>query len=283
MSFDDQKHPPGQGAISYGTYLKVEELTSLQHEVSDPPHHDELLFIIMHQTYELWFKQLMHEIDTIVEMIDGGKVLAATRLVNRCVEIMRVLVRQVTVLETMTPMDFLAFRDKLRPASGFQSAQFREFEYALGLRDARFLKNYLDDPHATKQLTNRLAKTSLPDAFFGLMRDRGFDAPALDGELRDDDAAVEAVRATRCEALAAMYADFEAQYDLFLLSEGLLELDENLLLWRQRHVMMVERVIGGRRGTGGSSGAGYLKTTLDKRVFPELWDVRTTMSVHHTY
>jgi len=281
MSFDDQKHPPGKGAISYGSYLRVNDLVGLQQLVSDPGHHDELLFIVVHQTYELWFKQLLHELDTIASIMREGKVLAASRLVNRCVEIEKVLVQQVAVLETMTPMDFLAFREKLQPASGFQSGQFRELEYALGIRDRRYLANYADDAAAHSRLERRLAEPPLPEAFFGLLRERGFDTPPLaDG---GDAASVDAVRARRVAALAALYADFESHYDLFLLAEALLEMDEQLQLWRQRHVMMVERVIGGRRGTGGSSGASYLKSTLDKRGFPELWDVRTSMSVHHSY
>ena len=281
MSFDDKIHPPGQGAVSYGSYLCVPELTSLQRLVSDPGHHDEMLFIIVHQTYELWFKQLLHELDTIGEMMRSGHALAAGRLVNRCVEIQKVLVRQVAVIETMTPMDYLAFRDKLQPASGFQSAQFREFEYALGIRDAGYLKNYESDSESRERLEGRLAAPPVPEAFFALLRDRGFDAPPLPNDADDDDRA--AIRETRVAAVSRLYAEFESHYDLFLLAEALIEMDQQLMLWRQRHVVMVERVIGGRRGTGGSSGAGYLKTTLEKRAFPELWDLRTSMSVHHSY
>lgn len=281
MSFDDQEHPPGKGSISYGSYLRVGDLIGLQDLVSDPGHHDELLFIIIHQTYELWFKQLLHEMDTIASMMATGQVLAASRLVNRCVEIEKVLVRQLSVLETMTPMDFLAFRDKLQPASGFQSFQFRELEYALGMRDTRYLANHTDDAVAASRLERRLAQPPVPEAFWALLRDRGFDAPALGPSM--DATETEAVRERRIAALTKLYAEFESCYDLFLLAEALIEMDEQLLLWRQRHVMMVERVIGGRRGTGGSSGAGYLKTTLDKRAFPELWDARTVMSAHHLY
>lgn len=281
MSFDDQEHPPGKGAISYGSYLKVSDLIGLQELVSEPGHHDELLFIIIHQTYELWFKQILHEVDAIAAMLRSGKVLAASRLVHRCVEIQKVLVRQVAVLETMTPMDFLAFRGKLQPASGFQSAQFREFEFALGIRDPRFLAFHNEDPNARASLERRLADPPLPEAFFALLRDRGFDTPELAADA--EEAEVEAIRERRVVALTELYADFESRYDLFLLCEALIELDEQLMLWRQRHIMMVERVIGGRRGTGGSSGASYLKSTLDKRAFPELWDVRTSMSVQHSY
>ncbi|MCC6745016.1 MAG: tryptophan 2,3-dioxygenase [Acidobacteria bacterium] len=281
MSFDDSIHPPGKGSISYGSYLCVPELTSLQRLVSEPGHHDELLFIIVHQTYELWFKQLLHEIDTIGEMMWAGQVLAASRLVHRCVEIQKVLVSQVAVVETMTPMDFLAFRDKLQPASGFQSAQFREFEYALGIRDTAYLRNYDADPESRQRLERRLERAPVPEAFYTLLRDRGFEAPGLPVDADADTAA--AVREARVAAVSRLYAEFESHYDLFLLAEALTEMDQQLMLWRHRHVVMVERVIGGRRGTGGSSGAGYLKTTLEKRAFPELWDARTSMSVHHSY
>jgi tryptophan 2,3-dioxygenase len=282
MSFDDKEHGPGKGAISYGSYLRVGDLTDLQSLVSDPPHHDELLFIIVHQTYELWFKQLLHEADTVVSMLASGQVLAASRIVGRMVEIEKVMVRQVAILETMTPMDFLAFRGRLQPASGFQSAQFREYEFALGIRNPSYVAFYDDDEASSTRLRTRLAEPSLPDALFALLRERGFDTPISTPDV-DDSATLAESHRRRTEALASLYDDFESHYDLFLLLEALLELDEQLILWRQRHVMMVERVIGGRRGTGGSSGAAYLKSTLDKRAFQELWDVRTTMSASHAY
>ena len=282
MAFDYKTHPPGKGALSYDSYLKVRALTDLQHLISDPPHHDEMLFIVIHQTYELWFKQLLHEIDTIAGMIRSGQTLAAARLLGRCAEIEKVLIGQVSILETMTPMDLLAFRNRLAPASGFQSRQFREFEYVLGLREPGYLADHQDDPEALAHLEQRLMEPSLPEVFFALLRQRGFDTPPLpDGS--PDGADVAAARERRIVALKGLYEAFEAHYDLFLLAEALLELDLQFQVWRRRHVLMVERIIGGRRGTGGSSGASYLKTTLEKRAFPELWDVRTSMSAHHTY
>jgi len=282
MAFDDKKYPPGKGALSYDTYLRVRELTGLQHLISDPPHHDEMLFIVVHQTYELWFKELLHEVDTIAGMVRAGQALAAARLLGRCVEIEKVLVEQVGILETMTPMDFLAFRDRLAPASGFQSAQFRELEYTLGLKDRRYLEDLRDDPEAAARLERRLGEPSLAEVFFALLRQRGFDTPPLpeDGDEHPD---IPVARQRRVAALKGLYERFESHYDLFLLAEALIELDLHLQVWRRRHVLMVERVIGGRRGTGGSSGASYLKTTLEKRAFPELWDVRTSMSAHHNY
>ena len=282
MSFDDKKHPPGKGALSYDSYLRVRELTGLQHLISDPPHHDEMLFIVIHQTYELWFKQLLHEVDTIAGMMRTGQTLAAARLIGRCVEIQKVLVEQVGILETMTPMDFLAFRDRLAPASGFQSMQFRELEFALGMKDRRYLADHQEDPEALARLERRLADPPLPEAFFDLLRQRGFDTPPLPTKL-DEGSEAAGVRDRRIAALKGLYERFESHYDLFLLAEALLDLDAQFQVWRRRHVLMVERVIGGRRGTGGSSGASYLKTTLEKRAFPELWDVRTSMGAQHNY
>jgi tryptophan 2,3-dioxygenase len=281
MSFDDQIHPPGKGDLSYGAYLRVPELLDLQHEISEPRHHDELLFIITHQTYELWFKQLLHEMDTIGAMMASGQTLAATRLAGRCIAILGVLVSQVSVLETMTPMDFLAFRDKLRPASGFQSRQFRELEFLLGIRNQMYLSNYAHDVESRQILERRLAEPPVRELFFALLRDRDFDTPALDDNMTADEA--QAIVERRIEALADLYGRFESHYDLFLLAEALLEVDELLQIWRHRHVMMVERVIGGRTGTGGSTGASYLKTTLERRAFPELWDVRTSLGGGHNY
>jgi tryptophan 2,3-dioxygenase len=274
-----------QGArLTYGSYLQLEGLLAAQRLESQA--HDELLFITIHQVYELWFKQLLHEATAARDAMldddaDVDQPWWAQHLLQRMHVIERVLVQQIDVLETMTPQDFLEFRQRLAPASGFQSVQFRELEYALGIRDRRYLENYKDDEPARTRLERRLDEPPLPEAFFGLLRERGFDTPALADD--GDAAAVEATRARRVAALAGLYADFESHYDLFLLAEALLEMDGQLQLWRQRHVMMVERVIGGRRGTGGSSGASYLKSTLDKRGFPELWDVRTSMSVHHSY
>src|SRR5436190_8394682 len=149
---------PGETQLTYGGYLKVGELIALQHQLSDPPQHDEMLFIVIHQVYELWFKELLHELDAIIRRLDAGEPLAAHRLVRRCIEIERVLVDQIAVLETMMPMDFLAFRDHLMPASGFQSFQFREIECVSGLKDARFLRNYDTGSEEHAKLQDRLSR-----------------------------------------------------------------------------------------------------------------------------
>jgi tryptophan 2,3-dioxygenase len=261
--------------LTYGGYLKVRELIALQHLKSDPAKHDETLFIIIHQVYELWFKQLLHEVDAVIERLDSDKTLEAHRLLRRCGEIERVLVNQVAVLETMTPMDFLAFRDHLLPASGFQSHQFRELEYVCGLKDRRFLKNYKEDSEEYAQLEARLARPSLGDALYSMLRRRGFDLPTTSN---GDSAAQEAAYKQRIKELKRIYEDADEHYDLFLLAESLIEFDEMFSLWRLRHITMVERMIGSKSGTGGSEGASYLKKTVERKFFPELWELRTELS-----
>jgi tryptophan 2,3-dioxygenase len=275
--------PRDEPRLTYGGYLKVRELISLQHLLSDPPQHDEMLFIIIHQVYELWFKELLHELDTIIERLNADQPLAAHRLVRRCIEIERVLVDQIAVLETMMPTDFLAFRDHLMPASGFQSFQFREIEYVSGLKDARFLKNYdpSSDEHA--KLEARLSQPSLADAFYAMLRRRGFNLPEVStarGSERsaDSEKAQEAAYQQRISELKRVYQDAEKHYELFLLTESLIEYDEMFSMWRLRHVKMVERMIGSKTGTGGSEGAAYLKKTVERTFFPELWELRSYLS-----
>lgn len=260
--------------LTYGGYLKVGELTALQELLSDPPQHDETLFIIIHQVYELWFKQLLHEIDTLVERLAADEVLGAHRLLRRCVEIQRVLVSQVAVLETMTPVDFLAFRDHLTPASGFQSAQFREIEFVSGLKNPRFLAHYEEGSPERERLEARLAQPTVSEAFYGLLRRRGFELPE-DSGTGDDGADQGEAREQRIRELLRIYQEMERHYDLFLLTESLIDYDEQFTLWRLRHVAMVERMIGSKPGTGGSPGASYLKSTVERKFFPELWEMRS--------
>jgi tryptophan 2,3-dioxygenase len=268
----------GETQLTYGGYLKVGELISLQQLLSDPRQHDEMLFIVIHQVYELWFKELLHELDAIIERLDGDEPLAAHRLVRRCIEIERVLVYQIAVLETMMPTDFLAFRDHLMPASGFQSFQFRELEYVSGLKDARFLKNYLEGSEERAILEARLAQPTLPDAFYGLLKRRGFDLPDASAAPGVEDETSEAIRQRRISELVRVYQDAEKHYALFLLAESLIEYDEMFSMWRLRHINMVERMIGSKTGTGGSEGAAYLRKTVDRKFFPELWELRSHLS-----
>ena len=260
--------------LTYGRYLKVRELLDLQKSLSSPAHHDEPLFIIIHQVYELWFKLVLHEIDSAVAHIAADRVAEGTRLLRRVVEIQRLLVRQVSILETMRPQDFLGFRYHLNPASGFQSVQFREMEFALGLKDPQVLTALVSEAAETERLSSRLAAPSVGDVFDGLLVRRGFRRepppdPAPDGRSQPE--------AWRLAALVTIYENPDAHADLSALCEVLVDVDECLALWRAHHVQMVERMIGAKRGTGGSDGVGYLRTTLPKRAFPDLWRVRTSI------
>ena len=261
-------HDKGEGKLTYSGYLKVEDLISLQTLLSLPAQHDEMLFIIIHQVYELWFKELLHEVDTIIEHLQWDRILAAHRLLRRCIEIERVLVSQIAVLETMSPQDFLTFRDNLMPASGFQSWQFRELEIASGIKDEGALKNYPESSVAYARLRKRLDSDSIRDAFYALLRRRGFNLPA-DGRGSQE---------ARLEELTRIFQDADRHYDLYLLAESLIEYDEAFGLWRLRHVKMVERMIGSKSGTGGSQGSAYLWKTVGKTFFPELWEMRTHLS-----
>lgn len=266
--------------LSYSDYLRIPQLISLQHPQSSPPHHDELLFIVIHQTYELWFKLLLHELDAVVANLQAAvsnpgsrdEVYEAARLLRRCTEIARVLVEQFTVLETMLPTHFLAFRDLLKPASGFQSEQFREIEFLCGLKDQRLLRFHEPTPEMAAALKRRLQEPSLRDVFFDALA-------ALDAMPHvDESASAEDKFHARAQAIVALYRDEKGHRDWIDVCERLTEFDELIVSWRLRHIQMVERTIGLRMGTGGSSGASYLKGTIEKKFFPELWEARSLMS-----
>jgi len=265
--------------LTYSSYLKVPELLQLQHAQSSPQHHDELLFIIVHQTYELWFKELLHDLDAVVANLkiagsnpkSRDEVYEAARLLRRCTEITRVLVEQFTILETMLPTHFLAFRGKLEPASGFQSEQFRELEFLCGLKDEKMLRYHRPTPEAHALLEKRLREPSLHDVFFDALRAMG--------KLQIPDNATDRQRFdARSRAVLSLYRDERNNRDWIDVCERLTEFDELVVSWRLRHIQLVERVIGVRVGTGGSAGASYLKLTLDKKFFPELWEARTLLT-----
>jgi tryptophan 2,3-dioxygenase len=248
--------------LSYNTYLRVQDLINLQDCLSDPVHHDELLFITVHQAYELWFKQILHELDAAIMLLEEDRVPAATRALKRIVEIEKLLVNQIHILETMTPISFLVFRDQLNPASGFQSMQFREIEISSGLKDSSIVREFSSDEFAHGRLKARMEKPSLSECFYRVLQRRG-----LNGE--------------KTKAVLEVLTHFEERYEEFQLTEALLEHDEYFSLWRYHHIKMVERMVGAKRGTGGSEGIGYLKTTLDKKFFPELWEARTYLDITH--
>lgn len=251
----------GQSDLTYNTYLKVPQLLDLQACLSQPVHHDELLFIIIHQAYELWFKLILFELENAMRYMNEGKVLRAHHFMRRVVEIQKLLVGQIHILETMTPIEFLGFRGHINPASGFQSLQFREIEFLAGLKDENYYKHFKDQ----EVLTALKARAEGPDlwsTFLGLLGQQGFD---VSGE--------EQVMAT----LRTIYSDPETHLEIYMVAEDLVDFDAELSLWRFHHVSVVERVIGGKAGTGGSSGASYLRSTIDKKCFPLLWAVRARL------
>ena len=265
--------------LSYNKYLRVLDLIALQDCLSDPAHHDELLFITIHQTYELWFKQILHEVDAAISEMNEDRAAAAARSLRRVVEIEKVLVHQIHILETMTPISFLAFRDELNPASGFQSMQFREIEFSSGLKDLTILDSFSDDEFALKRLRARHDSPTLADALYALLRRRGLDAPADDENLSEEERRKSYGK--RTQAVLEILTHFETRYEEFQLIESLIEHDEYFSLWRSHHIKMVERMVGAKRGTGGSEGIGYLRTTLDKKFYPELWEARTYLDSKH--
>jgi len=265
--------------LSYNKYLRVVDLIALQECLSDPAHHDELLFITIHQTYELWFKQILHEIDASVALLNEDRAFVAARAIERIVEIEKVLVNQIHLLETMTPISFLGFRDELNPASGFQSMQFREIEFASGLKARGTLDNFREDEFAHTRLQARFDAPTLADAFYAYLRRRRLDAPADDAALPQEERTRRYGLRTR--AVLEVLTHFEERPQEFGLAEALIAHDEYFSLWRSHHVRMVERMVGTKRGTGGSEGVGYLRTTLDLRFFPELWEARTYLDTKH--
>lgn len=255
----------GQNApLSYNKYLKVRELISLQETLSDPVSHDELLFIIIHQTYELWFKQVLHEIDATIKWINQGRTFRANHSLRAMTTIEKILVTQIHLLETMAPIGFLEFRDKLNPASGFQSMQFRELEFVSGAKDEKILETFRNDDFAYRRLSERFAEPSIADAFWQLLERGG-----MKTDTHDD----------RVDAILEILTRPDNFPDQYVMQDLLIEHDENIALWRSHHVLMVERMLGMKRGTGGSAGVGYLVTTLQKKFYPEIWEARTHLTV----
>lgn len=275
MSIDYDRRAP----LSYNKYLRVPDLICLQNCLSTPAHHDELLFITIHQAYELWFKLVLHEMDATIVHLEEDRGVRAARALHRIVEIEKLLVSQIHILETMTPIDFLGFRDELRPGSGFQSMQFREIEFSSGQKDDALLREFEDDEFAHERLKGRIQRPSLGDAFFSYLNRRGLYAPADDATL--DETERKKRYGTRTRAVLEVLTHFEDRYEEFQIAEGLLEHDEFFALWRSHHILMVERMVGTKRGTGGSEGVGYLRTTMKKRFFPELWEARTYLDTNH--
>jgi tryptophan 2,3-dioxygenase len=260
--FDREAH------LSYGSYLKVPELLGLQQALSRPVHHDELQFIVVHQVFELWFKLLLFELEAVRAHMLAGETDEAEHLLRRTHAIEGLFAPSIAVLESMTPADFLGFRNHLMPASGFQSVQFREVEILSGLRDPRYVEFLRREnvPEVADAVDRRLREVSLREASFAMLQVRGLDV-GWSIERREVDE--EKLRAVLLE----IYRSKQPR-DVYRVLELLVQHDENIALWRQHHVALVERQIGSRTGTGGSSGAAYLRSTGGYRFFPELWRVR---------
>lgn len=257
-------------ALTYSKYLKVEELLQLQEPVSsNPTEHDETLFIIIHQVYELWFKQVLHEMDDLKISLRQNQVPRVLSDFKRILAIFKTLVSQVDILETMTPLSFNSFRDRLESSSGFQSWQFRELEFLLGAKRPEMLKHH-DDPQVLQRLQSRLDQPSLYDDFFYFISLNGYDVP--ESLLQRD----WKVAHTDCsEVHPTLIKIYRSNPILASVCERFVDLDEGVQEWRYRHVKMVERTIGFKQGTGGSPGAHYLRGTLFRPLFPELWAIRS--------
>ena len=257
-------------ALTYRSYLALDEILGAQRPRSDE--HDEILFIVVHQVYELWFKELLHELVYLQRLLEEGQGPPALSTLKRILTILKLVVAQIDVIETLTPVQFLSFRDRLESASGFQSAQFRELEAVLGRRDPRVLRAYEDDPGARAQIEASLGRRSLYDSFLRFLSLQGYPVPEERLE-RDVTQPIEESEGVHAAVLAAYRDDGEAAQ----VCERLVDLDEGFQEWRYRHVKMVERTIGSRQGTGGSPGAAYLHTTLNRPLFPDLWSVRSEL------
>ena len=248
--------------MTYADYLKLDQLLSAQQPLSDL--HDEMLFIVIHQTKELWMKELLHELRLAILLVEADRFAEAYKAMARISRIQAVMTLSWDVLSTLTPVDYLKFRDVLGTSSGFQSAQFREIEFRLGLKEPNFVNHYGEGSGERAALETALKEPSLRDAAHGALERAGFDL---------GDGSPEAI----ARAWLQVYRDAEKWFDLYELAEKLVDIDDALAAWRHKHVLTVERIIGNKQGTGGSAGAPYLRATLEKRVFPELWALRTDL------
>lgn len=268
---------PDAEMLTYSDYLKVDELLSLQQPLAHPAEHDEMLFIVIHQVYELWFKEILHELEACCRFLDQDRLMRVMAGIKRIDAIQKVMTHQIDVLETMAPDDFARFRDRLNPASGFQSYQFRVFEFRMGLKNPEYLAFYQANQSHLALLQGALQAPTLYDHYLRFLSRRRQPVPAavLARDFAQPYEPNKAIEDIYCGIYEAPYENA----DIYLSLEALLDLDQNLSLWRFRHKSMVERIIGQHRGTGGSAGAAYLGKTLAKRCFPEIWTVRNRMGM----
>jgi len=260
-------------SVTYSEYLSLDELLAAQKPRSD--RHDELLFVIIHQTKELWLKQIIAEVKLAKSLIRAGDVEPAYKALARVSRIQTIMTLSWDVLATMTPADYLSFRGELGTSSGFQSHQFRELEYLLGLKDGAFLSFHAERPQALAELKAALEAPSLYDDALAQLPRHGL---ALPPEVLERDLSQPYVPSAAVEdAWLEVYRNTPKYWELYQLAEKLVDLDDALLTWRHKHVLTVERIIGRKRGTGGTEGVGYLQKTLERRCFPELWSLRTRL------
>lgn len=256
--------------LTYNKYLKIDELLNLQQLRSQPAEHDEMLFIIIHQTYELWFKQILHEFNKLRNDLKEAKTWAAVKTMKRVLTILKTMVAQIDILETMTPLEFESFRGFLDEASGFQSIQFREVEILCGHRSEHILKAHENEPEYVQRLKSRMEEDTLWESFCLLLQKKGYEAPIPERENRNG-ILYEPSDKLQEVLLEIMKNDSETA----MLCELFVDFDEGMQEWRYRHVKMVERTIGNKMGTGGSDGVKYLRKTLHQRIFPDLWEIRS--------
>ena len=260
-------------AMTYGDYLSLSDILAAQHPISQ--HHDEMLFIVIHQTKELWLKQTVRELKLARELIRGDRLVQVHKILSRVSRIQAVMTLSWEVLATLTPTDYVQFRGVLGGSSGFQSAQFREMEYLLGLKEGGFLKYHEEGTEPHRALAAALAEPSLWDEANRAIARAGFELPseAIERDWSLPYSPSEGVE----EAWATVYRDAERWWPLYQLAEKLVDIDDAFATWRHKHVITVERIIGLKRGTGGTAGVAYLQSTLGKRAFPELWSLRTRL------
>jgi tryptophan 2,3-dioxygenase len=263
---------PDDPAVTYANYLRIDELLSLQQPRSEGPEHDEILFIVIHQVYELWFRELLHELDRVMALLREDAPHRAQHTLKRILTVLKVLVAQIDILETMTPTEFLSFRGRLEAASGFQSDQFRQIEFVLGRKSGGSVERFPEGSRARAELARRYAAPTLWDAFLHYLGREGYLVPpAL--LARDVTAPIEPSPDVQ-QILVDVYRRDPKNSEV---CERLVDLDEGIQEWRYRHVKMVERTIGVKPGTGGSSGAAYLRGTLGQPLFPDLWAIRSAL------
>lgn len=264
-----------KGQLDYSTYLSLPQLLTAQKPLSSPPHHDEMLFIIQHQTTELWFKLVVHELRAVLQMIRKDDLEPAFKVLARIKHIQAQLMSQWSVLATLTPSEYLQFRHVLGPASGIQSYQNRLIEFMLGNKDRRMLAVFKHDPPVYAELEHALLSPSVYDEYLRHLARRGMPVPieVLDRDVGEPHTPHPGVMAI----FRTIYEHPDAHWDAYEMAEKLVDIDEAQCLWRYRHVKVVQRVIGFKRGTGGTAGVSYLKDIVDRVFFPEIWDVRTSL------